>query len=210
MSERAFVGRDAELAAVTASVHAAVAGQAQVVWIEGGAGSGKTALLREVLARLPAACQVLRAEADELAGDVPLGVLTGLAPIGAGDAFAAGMELLALLGAAQDAGPVAVVVEDLHWADAASCQALLTAARRLDRDKVVFLMASCPHLVPSPQRRLPSWPRCRRMRGCSPRPSAWSTSAARSVKSAASPASASRLQRWRACSRPGSSPGSPV
>ena len=58
------------------SVHAAVAGQAQVVWIEGAAGSGKTALLREVLARLPAACQVLRAEADELAGDVPLGVLT--------------------------------------------------------------------------------------------------------------------------------------
>ena len=50
------------------------------------------------------------------------------------------MELLALLGAAQDAGPVAVVVEDLHWADAASGQALLTAARRLDRDKVVFLI----------------------------------------------------------------------
>jgi DNA-binding CsgD family transcriptional regulator len=144
VSERTFVGRDAELAAVTASVHAAVAGQAQVVWIEGAAGSGKTALLHEVLARLPAACQVLRAEADELAGDVPLGVLTGLAPIGAGDAFAAGMELLALLGAAQDAGPVAVVVEDLHWADAASCRGLLTVARRLDRDKVVFLISSRP------------------------------------------------------------------
>ena len=122
MSERAFVGRDAELAAVAACVDAAVAGQAQVVWIEGAAGSGKTALLREVLARLPAACQVLRAEADELAGDVPLGVLGGFAPIGARDAFAAGMELLARLGAAQDAGPVAAVVEDLHWADAASAR----------------------------------------------------------------------------------------
>ncbi len=144
MSERVFVGREAELAAVAASVHTAAAGQAQVVWIEGAAGSGKTALLREVLARLPAAWQVLRAEADELAADVPLGVLTGLAPIGACDAFAAGMELLALLGAAQDAGPVAVVVEDLHWADAASCQALLTVARRLDRDKVVFLISSRP------------------------------------------------------------------
>ena len=143
-SERAFVGRDAELAAVEARVHNAVAGQAQVVWIEGAAGSGKTALLREALARLPAACQVLRAEADELAGDVPLGVLGGLAPIGARGAFAAGMELLGLLGAAQDAGPVAVVVEDLHWADAASCQALLTVARRLDRDKVVFLISSRP------------------------------------------------------------------
>ena len=75
---------------------------------------------------------------------MPLGVLTGLAPIGARDAFAAGMEMLALLGAAQDAGPVAVVVEDLHWADTASCQALLTVARRLDRDKVVFLVSSRP------------------------------------------------------------------
>ena len=144
MSERVFVGRDVELVAVAACVDAAVAGQAQAVWIEGAAGSGKTALLREVLARLPPGCQVLRAEADELAGDVPLGVLTGLAPIGARDAFAAGMELLALLGAAQDAGPVAAVVEDLHWADAASCQALLTAARRLDQDKVVFLISSRP------------------------------------------------------------------
>ena len=144
MSERGFVGRDAELAAVAARVDAAVAGQAQVAWIEGAPGSGKTALLREVLARLPTACQVLRAEADELAGDVPLGVLTGLAPIGSGNAFEAGMELLALLGAAQDTGPVAAVVEDLHWADAASCQALLTAARRLDRDKVVFLISSRP------------------------------------------------------------------
>ena len=144
VSERAFVGRDAELAAVAACVDAAVAGQAQVVWIEGPAGSGKTALLREVLARLPAACQVLQAEADELAGEVPLDVLGRFAPISAGSAFAAGMELLALLGAAQDAGPVVAVVEDLHWADAASCQALLTVARRLDRDKVVVLISSRP------------------------------------------------------------------
>ena len=144
VSERAFVGRDAELAAVAACVDAAVAGQAQVVWIEGAAGSGKTALLREVLARLPAACQLLQAEADELAGDVPLHVVGRFAPISAGSAFAAGMELLALLGTAQDAGPVAAVVEDLHWADAASCQALLTVARRLDRDKVVVLISSRP------------------------------------------------------------------
>ena len=101
-------------------------------------------VLRRVLARLPAACQVLQAEADELASEVPLDVLGRFAPISAGSAFAAGMELLALLDAAQDAGPVAVVVEDLHWADAASCQALLTVARRLDRDKVVVLISSRP------------------------------------------------------------------
>lgn len=144
MSERAFVGREEELTAIASCAGAAAAGRARVVWIEGTAGSGKTALLREGLARLPAAFRLLRAEADELAGDLSLGVLTQLGPIGAPSAFAAGMDLLALLAAAQDAGPVAVVVEDPHWADAASRQALLTAVRRLDDDKVVFLISSRP------------------------------------------------------------------
>src|SRR5580704_6381226 len=135
VSERSFVGRDAELAAVAACVDVAVAGQAQVVWIEGPAGSGKTALLREVLARLPAAYQVLQAEADELAGEVPLDVLGRFAPISAGSAFAAGMELLALLGAAQDAGAARAGV---HRAPALFRRARQHArpARREGRDPV--------------------------------------------------------------------------
>ncbi len=39
---------------------------------------------------------------------------------------------------------MAVVIEDLHWADVASRQALLTAARRLENDRVVMLLTSRP------------------------------------------------------------------
>jgi DNA-binding CsgD family transcriptional regulator len=144
VNERAFVGRGEELAAIASCADSAAAGRARVVWIEGAAGSGKTALLRECLARLPAAFRLLRAEADELAGDLPFGVVAQLGSIGGAGAFAAGLDLLALLAAAQDAGPVAVVVVDLHWADAASRQALLPAARRLDEDNVVLLISSRP------------------------------------------------------------------
>ena len=144
VTERAFVGRGEELAAIASCADSAAAGRARVVWIEGAAGSGKTALLRECMTRLSPAFRLLRAEADELAGDLPFGVVAQVGSIGGASAFAAGMNLLALLAAAQDAGPVAVVVEDLHWADAASRQALLTAARRLDEDKVMLLISSRP------------------------------------------------------------------
>ncbi len=144
ISEQVFVGRDEELAVIASCAAAAAANQAQVVWIDGVAGAGKTALVREALGRLPPAYHLLRAAADELAPDVPFGTLTGLGLAGTAGAFAAGVELVALLAAAQDAGPVALVVEDLHWADAASRQALLTAARRLHDDKVMLLMTSRP------------------------------------------------------------------
>jgi ATP/maltotriose-dependent transcriptional regulator MalT len=144
ISEPVFVGRDGELAVIASCAQAAAADQAQVVWIEGDAGAGKTALVQEAVARLPPAYHLLRAAADELAPDVPFGTLAGLGLAAAGGAFAAGVELVALLAAAQDAGPVALVVEDMHWADGPSRQALLTAARRLHDDKVMLLMTSRP------------------------------------------------------------------
>jgi AAA ATPase domain len=141
---RVFVGRGVELARIMCCVEAAGEGRAQVVWIEGEAGSGKTALVRRVLEGLPAGFSVLRAEADELSGDVAFGVVSQLGSVVAGTGFAAGVELLALLAEAQDGGPVVVVVEDVHWADMASRQALLTAARRLENDRVVMLLTSRP------------------------------------------------------------------
>jgi hypothetical protein len=46
------------------------------------------------------------------------------------------MQLLEAWSRVQDDGPVGVLVEDLHWADSRSSQALLTAVNRLDRDRV--------------------------------------------------------------------------
>jgi ABC-type molybdenum transport system ATPase subunit/photorepair protein PhrA len=51
-----FVGRTEERAVVAGLVEAAAAGQPWVVWVEGDAGSGKTALVRRAMAALPASC----------------------------------------------------------------------------------------------------------------------------------------------------------
>jgi predicted ATPase len=120
----------------------ALAGRAQVVWIEGDAGSGKSGFLHSVLHGLPPTFRVLLAEADECAQDVALDVVRQLGPLDASDGFGAGLKLLEAFDTAQDHGPLAVVVEDLHWADGLSRQALLTVARRLRHDKVVLLVTT--------------------------------------------------------------------
>ena len=144
LNDTVFVGRGKELAAIRSVVEAASDGRARVVWVEGDAGSGKTALVRRVLDELPVDFTVLRAEADELALNASMAVADQLGPTTSDGSFGAGLELLAILGALQDVGPVAVIVEDLHWADPASRQVLLTTARRLGNDRVMMLVTSRP------------------------------------------------------------------
>lgn len=139
-----FVGRQPEVAAIAAAAAQAALGTFRAVWIEGEAGAGKSALLRTSLEQLPDGFTTVRAEADQLAGDVNLEVVAQLGVAAAADPFHAGLELLELIGERQGLGPVAVVVEDLHWADPASRLALLTAARRLRDDRVLLLVTSRP------------------------------------------------------------------
>src|ERR1700727_2733781 len=61
----------------------------------------------------------------------PFAVLEQLGVEGGGSPQAVGLDLVALLTEAGGGGPVAVVVEDLHWADRESRQALLTVVRRV-------------------------------------------------------------------------------
>lgn len=146
IADSGIVGRDDDLAAISSAVADAVAGRAWVVWVEGEAGSGKTALLRAVLDALPEGFAVLRAEADELAVDLPFHVAQQLGATTTTGAFPAGLELLEIWGRAQEGGPAAVAVEDLHWADSGSRLALLAAARRLGHDRVVVLVTSRPEV----------------------------------------------------------------
>jgi ATP/maltotriose-dependent transcriptional regulator MalT len=145
VGEDVFVGRADGLAVLSSCAQAAAAGRAQVVWVEGEAGSGKTALVRQALAALPEGFRVVRAEADELAQEVPYALVSQIAPLRSGQPFGAGLELLEELNRLQEAGPLAVAVEDLHWADRASRDASLTAARRLSEDQVVMLVTSRPN-----------------------------------------------------------------
>ena len=126
------MGREAELTDISHRIAAAADGQAGMVWVEGGAGYGKTALVRRVIASLPPEFVVLSAEADELSREQPFGVAAQLGVATTTGSFAAGMELLRLAGECSDHRPVLFVVEDLHWADVSSREALVTMVRRLE------------------------------------------------------------------------------
>jgi len=71
-----IVGRDGELAAIALCAADAAAGRARVVWVEGEARAGKTALLRAALNALPEGFTVLRAADGELPAPRSLALTT--------------------------------------------------------------------------------------------------------------------------------------
>ena len=159
-----FVGRTEELATVARSLDQSIGGRTQVVWIEGEPGSGKTGLLNASIRLLPSSFRVLRAEADESAIGVDMELVRQFGPVAAADGFAAGLQLLDFFDTAQDAGPLAIAVEDLHWADLASRRALLTVARRLRNDHVILFITSRPFWVDDGWERFVTDPeRCNRI-----------------------------------------------
>lgn len=149
-----FVGRVRESAAIGACVDAVSGGTGRVVWVEGDPGSGKTALINHVLAELPAAFVVLRPAADESTVHQPFAVLEQFGLEGGGSPLAAGLDLVALLSETGGGGPVAVVVEDLHWADRESRQALLAVVRRVGEERILLLVTSRPGAAPAGWERL--------------------------------------------------------
>ena len=132
---------------VSARVSVAAGGRAQVVLVEGDAGYGKTELVDRVVRESCEGFVVLRAEAEELAIDTSLYLLGQLGVSTTDGPVAAAMGLVEVLGDQQDRGPVALVVEDLHWADPVSRDALLLAARRLREDRVLIMVTTRPDPV---------------------------------------------------------------
>ena len=164
-----FVGRSAELAMLHRALREAREGQPAIVAVEGEPGIGKTRLLHRFAAEAPD-LEVLWASGDEaeisldygVAEQLWAGVPAGLAVDGpppatrrAAGGFAVGAALLDVLGALQQRGTAAVVIDDLQWADLPSARALLFALRRLRRDNILVLVASRPHSLA----RLDSWSR---------------------------------------------------
>ena len=150
--------RDAELAAIDSTLRAAAAGEGGLLLIEGEAGVGKTALLKEGLGRAEGlGIKVLRARGGEYEREFPYGVVRQLfepalsrdkgrvrlagsaamaAPafdgVGAADAFSIQHGLYWLVSEMSEAEPLLIAVDDAQWADAASLQALLYFGRRLE------------------------------------------------------------------------------
>jgi DNA-binding CsgD family transcriptional regulator len=149
-----FVGRVAELERVAEVLGLVAAGQPWLVAIEGDPGVGKTALARRCLAGA-SGLKVLSARADQAESDLDFGIVdqlfrTGkdavpaLAPAGgagpAASSFAVGARLLEVVSGQQATGAVALVIDDLQWADRRSVEALTFMLRRLSVDPVLAVV----------------------------------------------------------------------
>jgi DNA-binding CsgD family transcriptional regulator len=150
-----FVGRRRELDVLRARLADARAGRPRMVQVQGPAGIGKTALLEQFLEESSGALTILRASGEEAETLLAYGVLDQLArsagPAGealaavtthpSSEPFLAGTRLLEVIGELEAAGPVVLVVDDLHWADQPSVRALVFALRRLVADQVLAVLA---------------------------------------------------------------------
>ena len=159
-------GRDAERSAVTALLDAARDSRSGVLVLRGQAGAGKSALLQDAIEQA-SDLQVLEARGIESEAELAfaglhqllrpiLGQVDGLpgpqatalrAAFGleqgrVEDRFLVSVAVLSLLAEAAERRPVLCVVDDAHWLDEASANALFFVARRLEAEGVVVLFAA--------------------------------------------------------------------
>jgi DNA-binding CsgD family transcriptional regulator len=160
-----LVGRDREQSVIDQLLSAARSGRGEALAIVGEAGIGKSALLAYAEDRA-AGMNILRARGIQSEAQIPfaglfellrpaLASLTripqpqaaalegalALRPARAEDRFAIGAATLSLLAAYAEQSPLLVTVDDAHWLDGSSANALLFAARRLVADPVLVLLA---------------------------------------------------------------------
>jgi DNA-binding CsgD family transcriptional regulator len=159
-------GRDTERALIDRYLTHVREGRSGAMVLLGEPGIGKSSLLAHALdkadgMRVLHACgveseseltfatlhQLLRPVLDRM-GRLPapqagaLEAALGLAPSGGDDRFLVAAGLLTLLGEAAEDRPVLCVVDDLQWADQPSADALGFAARRLEAEGVLLLIAA--------------------------------------------------------------------
>lgn len=160
-----LLGRASECAVIDRLLEGARRGESGAVLIRGVPGIGKSSLLRyatdnaDGMSVLTTAgveaeselaysglSRLLQPLHDRLATlpDPQRRALAGALGVGlpSGDRLAAYAATLSLLAAAAEDGPVLGAIDDLHWLDTASREALLFTARRLHGEGIVLLFAA--------------------------------------------------------------------
>ena len=146
MDSTRLVGRDPELALLREQLDRARQGEARIVFVRGEAGIGKTALVRAFVAEA-SDCAVLAAAGEETETSLNLGVVEQLLAQRAAPAavptgsLAAGAALVTAVSDLEVHKPVLLWVDDVHWVDPPSQQALLFALRRLSVDAVCSVVS---------------------------------------------------------------------
>ncbi|MBV9804782.1 MAG: AAA family ATPase [Solirubrobacterales bacterium] len=161
-----LLGRERERAVIERLLTGAQEGEGGALVIRGEAGFGKTALLGLALAHAPA-MTVLRVTGVEAEADLAFAGLfgllrpildhlselpdkhvaalegaLGLGPSADADRLLVSGAVLGLLAAASERQPLVCVVDDAHWLDMPSADALVFTARRLGAERVAMLFAS--------------------------------------------------------------------
>ncbi|NGO14228.1 AAA family ATPase [Streptomyces sp. HC44] len=146
-------GREHELAVLDGLLKAADGGTARLVAVDGQAGMGKTALVREFLRRHPVPAYRVCGEETESA--LPYGAFVrlmdrltaalpgggpGVPPQDLADPFVAGSCLLDVLGRLEDGALRVIVFDDAQWADAPSLESVAFALRRLRADRILTVV----------------------------------------------------------------------
>jgi class 3 adenylate cyclase len=160
-----LLGRDQELLAIDQALASARLGRSSQLIIRGEPGIGKTALLQYAIEHAQS-MRVLSARGVEFEADVPFAGLSellrpalralervpafhaealrsslGLGPRIEADRLIVGAAALGLVSAYADEAPLLVTIDDAHWLDRASAEAIGFVTRRLIADPIAVLIA---------------------------------------------------------------------
>ncbi|SDC70819.1 regulatory protein, luxR family [Geodermatophilus telluris] len=137
--------REEPLALLAAAARAAAGGRGSVVLVTGEPGIGKTALVGGLAGRLPGV-RVLTGQCDDLTTPRPFGALRDVAGAVGGPLAEALADRAApavhdhLLAELAGPAPTVLVLEDVHWADDATVDAVRTVGRRVPALPAVLVL----------------------------------------------------------------------
>ncbi|MBK3563028.1 helix-turn-helix transcriptional regulator [Streptomyces sp. MBT62] len=146
--DRGILEREPELVRLATAAREAADGAGSVALVLGEAGIGKSSLVRAMPERLPQHTRILLGQCDDLATRRPLGPFRDLIGSVGAELARAVMEggdrhrvYEALLGELSGVPhPAVLVVEDVHWADEASLDALRFLVRRMAQLPAVLVL----------------------------------------------------------------------